>query len=144
MAHNTIYQMSRGLLLQYSTPGGNGADNGTTIANNLFASIGGTLLEEWSWNGAAEGTFDLHHNIFSSAPPIYPTPGAFIGAPTFVQPGAGDFRLAEGSLGIDLGATLTPPILRDLALAPRDAWPDVGAFEFAPPGWALFLPYLAK
>lgn len=143
VAHNTVYQMSGGLLLQYSTAGGDGADNGVTVANNLFAAIGDSLLEEWTWDGAAAGTFHLHHNIFPAAPDPYPPPPAFIGAPDFVDAAGGDFRLAAGSLGVDQGATLTPPLTRDLALAPRDAAPDIGAFEFQPRR-TLYLPYLTR
>lgn len=141
VAHNTIYQLAGGLLLQYSTPDGNGSDNGITVANNLWANIGGPLLEEWTWNGAAEGTFTVHHNIFPAPPTRYAPPPAFIGAATFIHAPGGDLRLATGSLGINQGTLLTPHIARDLALIRRDAAPDIGAFEYVQ---RVFLPLLRR
>ncbi len=141
VAHNTIDQMDAGLLLQYSTPGGDGSDNGVTVANNLLARIGETLIEEWTWDAASEGTFDVHHNVFPSQPENYPAPSAFIGAAIFVDATAGDYRLAAQSLGVDQGVPLQPSIQRDFLLKPRDELPDIGAFESVQ---QLFLPLLLR
>lgn len=144
LAHNTVYGMDAGLLIQYSTPGGDGSGNGVTIANNLFSQITGTLLEEWMWDGAVEGTFDLHHNVFPRDPGSYSVPPAFIGEASFLDPSDGHFQPLSGSLGVDQGVALSPTIPLDLDYFSRDVVPDVGAFEYRTPTAFIYLPFILR
>ena len=43
-----------------------------------------------------------------------------------------DFTLKENSPAIDKGAILSPVISKDIVDSPRDAMPDIGAFEYLP------------
>lgn len=47
-----------------------------------------------------------------------------------------------GTLGVDQGAILSPTIPFDLGYDPRDAAPDVGAFEHRPPAATVYLPVI--
>lgn len=136
IAHNTVYHTGAGVLLQYSTPDGDGSDNGVTIANNIFAPSGDTMLEEWTWDGATEGTFSLHHNLFASDPGLdtYPVDPASVGDAVFVQADSGDFHLTENSTRTrDRGTLLQPALSIDFDGTMRDdGQPDLGAFEYVP------------
>jgi hypothetical protein len=132
IVHNTIYRIDRGMLLEYDTPGGNGSDNGTLIANNIFNAIPSNLVVEWVENGASKSHFDLSHNLFPRDPGgDYAVAADFIGDPNFANAAAGDFHLSTGSgKAINRGMALSPAIVRDFDLLPRsDGLPDLGAFE---------------
>ena len=51
--------------------------------------------------------------------------------PLFVDPGNGDYRLMKDSPAIDAGTPVDAPAT-DLDGNPRDALPDMGAYEYAP------------
>jgi hypothetical protein len=55
---------------------------------------------------------------------------ALTGSPVFVDPDAGDYRLRLGSAAIDAG--LQAGVAADVVGWPRDAWPDLGAYEYRP------------
>ncbi|MCR4440039.1 MAG: right-handed parallel beta-helix repeat-containing protein [candidate division KSB1 bacterium] len=62
--------------------------------------------------------------------------GNLCGDPRFIQTGwgtAGDYRLSPGSPAIDAGTTLGAPTTH-LEGHPRDAHPDIGAYEFGSTG----------
>ncbi len=64
------------------------------------------------------------------------------GDPRFVRPAwgeAGDYHLHEGSPAIDAGAADGAPTV-DLENRPRDARPDIGAYELRRPTSRLYLP----
>ncbi len=144
LVHNTVYGMDAGILLQYSTSGGDGSDNGVTVANTLFSEIEGTLLEEWTWRRAAERTFDVHHNVFPRAPDYYVVPTSFIGSAIFVDVTKRDFRLVNRSLGVDLGTVISPYVELDFDYLPRDILPDVGAFECQAPLSSIYMPLILR
>lgn len=93
------------------------------IRNNLLASHG----TDYHDNGGISVTQD--HNLSSDG-----TTG-LAGSPSFVNAGAGDFRLASGSLAINTGATI-PSSTPDYAgvSRPRGSAYCIGAYEFVPAG----------
>jgi predicted outer membrane repeat protein len=65
------------------------------------------------------------------SPAEYPGEGNLAGVPLFVNPDAGDFRLAPGSLGIDSGDTEAAPDSDILGTErPQGAAAEMGAYEF--------------
>lgn len=118
IAHNTIYNLPYGLLLDNST------GNSTTIANNIIHC--NTSITNWSNNNLT-----LLHNLYLNAPGSYSTePGRLIGNANFIDPINSDFRLTQASsLAVNTGTLLNPAVLLDFNLLPRDAYPDRGAFE---------------
>ncbi|MCR4406693.1 MAG: right-handed parallel beta-helix repeat-containing protein [Anaerolineae bacterium] len=72
--------------------------------------------------------------------------GNLCGDPRFVRPawGAeGDYHLQAGSPAIDAGAADGAPTA-DLENRPRDAQPDIGAYEYWQPASGLYLPLVSR
>ncbi len=72
--------------------------------------------------------------------------GNLCGDPRFVRPAwgeTGDYHLQEGSPAVDAGATDGAPAA-DLENRPRDARPDIGAYEFWQPTARLYLPLVGR
>ena len=87
---------------------------------------------------------DTHSNDYSHccSTPLPPGPGNIDAYPGFINPDSGDFRLSATSACIDSGtAGGAPPIDIDGVARPidgdADGTPvvDIGAYEFAPPGY---------
>jgi hypothetical protein len=127
LANNTIYNIDRGLLLE-----DHGAANQFGIYNNIldvndlyFESIGN------------QGTFNLSHNLYFSAPvaysgmPYYEEEGRQVGPVDFENAESGDFRLKISSeKAVGNGLSLTPPVLVDFGGNSRSVMlPDIGALE---------------
>jgi len=130
--HNTIHNIRNGLLLRYFTSNGNGSDLGVRVENNLFSGISGAPVTEWTWNGAQGGHFTLVNNLWPTQPaaPYNTATSAYLGAPSYANPAAGDLRLAAGSQGINLGSAVTPAVTLDFdGWLRSDGYPDLGAFE---------------
>ncbi len=68
-------------------------------------------------------------NSLISGPGWAGTNGNITGDPLFVNAPGGDYHLAAGSPAINAGTTVGAPSY-DLDGAPRDAQPDIGAYEF--------------
>lgn len=123
IAHNTIFGPGGGLR---SVGYGNGPDRGAYVAmsrNNLFAGSGHQDL----LNISNDPRNDFDYDLTSRGGVRLATGGethAVTAAPTFVAAAQGDYRLADGSPGIDQGCPL--PCLND-DFAGRA--PDMGAFE---------------
>ncbi len=70
------------------------------------------------------------NNVIGKLAGSYPKAASdVVGIPTFVNPGAGDYRLAAGSLGIDAASASVAP-KRDRLGHARIGAPDAGALEF--------------
>ncbi len=122
--HNTTYNVGA-LYLHYDND--NGAGNGVSIRNNIFANVPTTytvIREPWE----PYQTFDVSHNWFSRTPETYITSTLWTGDPMLMNAPA-DLRLAVNSPAVDKGTPLTPPITRDYARDTRLGAPDLGAFE---------------
>ncbi|MBC7226210.1 MAG: hypothetical protein H5T61_03135 [Thermoflexales bacterium] len=73
-------------------------------------------------------------------------PGNLCGDPRFVRPAwgePGDYHLQAGSPAIDAGTANGAPTA-DLENRPRDAQPDIGAYEYPSATSRLFLPYVLR
>jgi len=93
--------------------------SGVVLANNILKR----------WNFASPVTFTTRTNNLILNGPASKTDIA--GAATFVNPAAGDFRLAKGSLGINTAMKSFAPVT-DMRGAKRYGAPDMGALEWRP------------
>jgi hypothetical protein len=117
-------------------PGGN-ASITNTIVSNYVVGISQT-----------SGLLNADHNLFFTTTPTQ-TSGVTVtwgahnlsGDPKFVNPAAGNYRLALGSPAIDSG--VDAGVMTDLTglSRPRGNGFDMGAYEFVPP---LFLPLILR
>lgn len=138
------------------------ARNSLAIAVSFFDTINLTLVNNTVWNNTGGNVFlrtgtrsvVARNNLFQSFDADSPADaraqtvqdynvigGGNIGArgahdlkgtPTFVNPAAGDYRLAPGSLGIDVGTAEDAP-LYDKACRPRFDAPDANRGAGSPP-----------
>ncbi len=65
----------------------------------------------------------------------------YTGSPAFSNPGAGDYHLTAASAAINRG--VADGVLKDLYGNPRDAVPDLGAYEYLWP-WKFYLPLVRR
>lgn len=135
--HATIVAngIGRGILVS-----GNGTDSTATITNSIIANVGISGLAAGS---GASGTLNLTHSLIATPPTVISggaanvVPGVIIGAPTFVDAGAGDYHLKAPQAAIDSGDPGDTTTI-DLSGKPRivdgdgtgGARSDVGAFEY--------------
>jgi len=130
---NTVYKNGT---TNDGTPAGIGMNNvnEVTIRNNIsyvqpdhwaMGKVGGTLNNVTITNNIIyneNGSEPVYHNI--------PNAGFTITNPLLIDPDNGDFRLQSGSPAIDAGIVSTYTNDDYLSQA-RDAYPDIGAYEFA-------------
>jgi len=120
IAHNTIYNLPYGLLLD------NSAGNSTTIANNIIQCT--NSITNWSSNNLT-----LRNNLYLNTPGSYASePGRQIGNARFLAPQNGDFRVSSTSLAVNNGYNALPNMGFDFNLVARNSTPTIGAFEFDP------------
>lgn len=116
--HNTMISTNAGLSTGHY---GKGATP-ITARSNLY------LAGEMLLTGKIEGNYDLDYDLLPASAITPADSGqqkhAIAGAPSFVDPNAGDYRLAPTSAGIDAGVAI-PGLSADK--------PDVGAFELSAP-----------
>ncbi len=121
MEHNTLYDCG-------SPNGANifDASPGVVATNNIVAQPDATLYYRKSggFGGGLTGTFNLFSGS-AAAPPL--TTNNLSGDPAFAAAVLRDFHLLNGSAAIDAGASAGVALDRDGR--PRDAAPDVGAYE---------------
>lgn len=115
-----------------SIPNGPSA-NGNQISDVVIRN---TILYEPFGTPIAQGNQpvfnqppDVVMNSLVSGPGWAGSNGNITGDPHFVDAPHGDYHLASGSPAINVGTTVGAPS-DDLEGAPRDAQPDIGAFEF--------------
>ena len=127
---------STGLYVAFSST----APEPTSVKNSIFRGDGRDVLVA-EWSGSFSGDLTITHSNFRAADgTLNPASGNNqTGDPLFVNPGAGDLRLREGSPAIDAGTADPGNGTTDVAGKPRTlgAAPDIGAHEFgvfpAPP-----------
>ncbi len=101
---------------------------GITMAAGCTATMNGTL---WYGNGANWGGMGaLSHSRDTT------------GNPAFVDPGHGDYHIGAGSAAINRGASAG--VTTDKDGRPRDARPDLGAYEFQGLVIDTYLPAIRK
>ena len=112
--HNTYYQSSGGRALSCSSSG----YSFLTLRNNIFrvSTMGGT-----------PGTHT--HNLYSSTPSYSLGTGEKVGDARFVNAGAKDFSLQDGSPAIDAGLDLGYTEDFEDNPVPQGTVPDMGAFD---------------
>jgi hypothetical protein len=95
--------------------------NTILVSQTLGVSVtfGAVVMSNTLWYGNASdykvGAGTLSHS------------GDFAGDPAFADPGAGDYHIGFGSAAIDRG--VDAGVATDKDGWPRDAWPDLGAYE---------------
>ena len=135
--HNTFYRNGRQGLTIYDEP----SISGVEVFNNLFdQTTNANCRANCSWyadahvqKGARAVGVTLSNNFYAPGAALLlgtADTAAAIGAPGFVNPATGDYRLATGSAAIDKGLLL-PSVTVDFDGQPRNqgARPDAGAFE---------------
>jgi hypothetical protein len=65
----------------------------------------------------------------------------YTGSPAFLDPSTGDYHLTASSAGINRG--VADSVLIDLDGNPRDAAPDLGAYEYQLP-WKVYVPLMKR
>lgn len=112
--------------------------NSTVVSNRAGTSGGGaygTTLTNCivAWNSAANGA-DVYtcNGGYSISIPALAGPGNLAAVPDFVNPSAGDYRLAPGSPGVDAGNNASASTETDLGGLPRVAFGtvDMGCYEY--------------
>jgi len=141
-----------GYLLHNTIAGNTGSNGGTgifaksdiTLTNNILVShtVGisvtagytaaaeGTLWGSGSWANGVDWGGD--GTVVTGTVNIWDNPG-------FVNPGAGDYQIDSGSAAVDAG--VSAGVATDIQGMPRDAAPDIGAYEWK---FRLFLPVALK
>ncbi len=101
---------------------------GITVAKGCTATLNGTLWRGNIANWGGAGTFA--HS------------GDATGNPAFVDPGGGDYHIGPGSAAINQGTSVGVAVDKDGQ--PRDARPDLGAYEFQGLVIETYLPVIRK
>jgi len=118
-----------------SAPSAGGAyfngDQSSLINSIIYANVGGSVGVESGRSGNM-ARFSL---LSGSVPASLGTTGIVAGAPGYLDPAIGDFRLTASSPAITSGTTIAwLPAMRDIDGLPRVAGsqPDLGAFSYIP------------
>jgi hypothetical protein len=101
---------------------------GITVAGGSTAVMNGTLWYGNATNWGGAGTLTHTED--------------YTGDPAFVDPGTGDYHIGPDSAAIDRG--VAAGVTADKDGRPRDARPDLGAYEFAGPLTDTYLPVILK
>ena len=126
--NDTLVNSQSGTLLNASPVAGAPID--VTIRNSiLYAPPGVQPIIAPSTGPYPAHRPDVLTNSLISDPYWAGTNGNINGDPLFVNAPGGDYHLTAGSPAINAGTTIGAPSY-DLDGAPRDAQPDIGAFEF--------------
>ncbi len=153
-----LFTGDNGLVSVYVSPGGSG--DGARLTNCTFADLGttygvmantsDTFLDNCAIDDSTDGAVVVNSGTLTATRCLYPgaTGDNIDGVPTFANPGAGDYSLAAGSLGIDAGdsfATATycedttiggaprladDPATTDTGVPIFGETVDIGAYEF--------------
>jgi hypothetical protein len=147
--YQTVLTMTNSLLISNTSDGiggahvtgaivnvtsANNADGGivvggaVSITNSIMWGNGGS---DYACMGGCSLTYsDVEDEEITGTGNIYADP-------LFVDPASGDYHLLPGSPCIDAGTAAGAP-LTDIEGTPRDAWPDMGTYEWT--GFRFFLP----
>jgi hypothetical protein len=120
IAHNTIFQVDNGLLLEdYS-------GNVQVYLYNNIIDVSGDHITNW---GTA-GNFNLQSNLYSADPGTYASEsGRLTGDPGFSSEATSDFNLTAASIAVDKAVATSPSITIDFNKNARSGVADIGAFE---------------
>jgi hypothetical protein len=99
-----------------------------TVRNSILYEPSGSAIQEGNQPALFQPP-DVVMNSLISGPGWAGKNGNINGDPLFVNAPAGDYDLTAGSPAVNAGTTIGAPSY-DIAGAPRDAPPDIGAFEF--------------
>jgi hypothetical protein len=112
-----------------ATPGATGNQiTDVTVRNSILYELSGFPPIATIGPGTNQRP-DVVTNSLISGPDWAGTNGNINGYPLFVNAPRGDYHLTAGSPAINTGTSIGAPRY-DLDGAPRDAQPDIGAFEF--------------
>ncbi len=121
IAHNTIYQVDNGLLLEDY-----GGDVQVYIYNNIV-DVSGDHITSWG----STGNFSLANNLYSADPEAYASEsGRQTGDPGYSSEATSDFNLTSTSIAVDAGIATSPSITIDFNRNTRSDTVDIGAFEY--------------
>lgn len=96
--------------------------------NNIIAGHTRGVFELFSGNGTLVFDHTLWHGNATDADPTVARTNDVVGDPAFVDAPGGDYHIGAGSAARDAGASAG--VSSDLDGAPRDAQPDIGAYEW--------------
>jgi hypothetical protein len=126
--------------LLHTTIARNGGDgSGLYVANSSTAWLTNTILvSQMVGITVAAGTANLSNTLWYGNSADWGGAGTiahsgdYTGPPAFVDPDGGDYHIGPGSAAIDHG--VSAGVTTDKDGQPRDAWPDLGAYEYKFPG----------
>jgi parallel beta-helix repeat protein len=108
----------------------------TSQTLGISVTFGAVVMSNTLWYGNASD-YEVGAGTISHS-------GDFAGDPAFVDPGRGDYHIGPTSAAIDRG--VDAGVTTDKDGLPRDARPDLGAYEFQGPATSsyLYLPLIVK
>ncbi|MBD3374016.1 hypothetical protein GF406_03185, partial [candidate division KSB1 bacterium] len=123
IAHNSIYNLHRGILLEDY-----GGSLDVSVMNNIWQT-NDTEISEWG----STGRFTFSHNLYAGNPWTYESePGRQIGSANWTEPDNGDFTLtAYSTLAIDQGDAGSGIDWDASGQKRNDGRPDIGCDESA-------------
>lgn len=133
--NNTIYNNGStaiGITGSSSTPQHDPSN--VEVSNNIIHAPSGA---NHVYMGSSGVNITVNRNLYDPAPRLsgIGDPLAISGDPSFMNPGAADFHLMEGSLAIDSGLPLSIVLTdKDGVTRPQGAGYDLGAYEFVSGG----------
>jgi len=111
------------------------------VRNNIIVGNEGGIHDLDSAAAITIDHNDVWDNGWANYVNVSPGPGDISADPLFVNAAAGDFHLQVGSPCIDAGTPVGAPD-HDFEGIPRDAAPDMGAYEWT--GFRIYLPVTLK
>jgi len=127
IVNNTAYGNSKSPALDYGGIFANDSSNVNILNNIVYARTGEKVNDNYRNSNVV-----YNYNLYYNGPVTVSGPNDITANPAFVNPAAGDFRIAAGSPALDSGTSqLAPATDLDGSVRPQGTGYDRGAYEGA-------------